>query len=219
MKLQRIAIFISLLFLILSCESPEPEDPKATEYVPSPSQVTAILPSPMGVSTPLSTSSEIAPSVSVSPNSTVVEFLVDKSGSVDENCGEVGKKRFEFVNYMLDILRRNAYSSSDPSGAKLYVGMAQFGTDFNSNQGPISIEDLDKNYIFLPDKEGTNDTEYATGIQKAISSMMKIDAKEKNLIIFTDGEFESDSISEIYETVTPHLGEGLNIYIALLFIV
>lgn len=103
MKFQNVAIFFSLVLFLLSCKPSEMQSTKTPEPVQHDPQVT--VPTSTLV-VPLDTPTEMLAPIPVSPNSTVVEFLVDKSGSVDDNCGEVGKKRFEFVNYMINILKK-----------------------------------------------------------------------------------------------------------------
>jgi hypothetical protein len=94
--------------------------------------------------------------------------------------------------------------------------LAQFGERYNPNKKPTPISDFEDDFIFTRDLDGQGDTDYTSGIQMAISDMEEIDAKEKILVILTDGEFQSEAIEKIYEKIKPSVSNGTSVYIALL---
>lgn len=157
-------------------------------------------------STPMPTFAPIL----VPANSTVVEFLVDKSGSVDKNCPN--NKRYNFVNFMVKLMKNWAQF---PNAEKLYVGVAQFGSSFDPSLQPTDITTLN-NFSLSPDKLGITDTLFGSAIIQAAAQMKMSEAKHRILMILTDGEFASKNIDDVESGLGKYVGQDLNVYIGLL---
>ena len=126
---------IVIVWLVASCVPTIPTS-TATTTIPISSTATMILtPFSLGIEKP----TEI-PTLSPSPaNDMLIEFLVDKSNSVDMYCGTTGKERFQFVEDMIELLQRHTVSSEDEGKPKFHIGASQFGTDFSLSLIPTNV--------------------------------------------------------------------------------
>lgn len=135
--------------------------------------------------------------VVATPESTGVQFLIDNSNSIRQDCGEVDGRRFDFVNYMLDILR----TTPEPLADNLHVGVSSFGNV--NNNGYISLippQVVNPGYPRVDKLTVTGDSQnYSTAIQNAVNDINEQSVIIKYLVILTDGGFWKESPTAVLE--------------------
>ncbi len=202
-------MILLLSFGLVSCGPSIPSSPQPSQQAGGtalPALTEAPSDNTPSSSTPMPTFAPIL----VLANSTVVEFLVDKSGSVDKNCPN--NKRYDFVNFVVKLMKK---WTQFPNAEKLYVGVAQFGSSFDPSLQPTDITTLN-NFSLSPDKSGTADTLFESAIIQAADQMSASNAKDRILVILTDGEFASNNIDDVESGLGKFVGQNLNVYIGLL---
>lgn len=161
---------------------------------------------------------KLSPARSSDTVKTHVEFLIDNSNSMgSDGCDNIGSRRYEVVNFILDIFRTIPGSRSE----NFILGAGSFGNDNLDNNGyqeeiPISYNSTFKN-AEPPGTLGTRQ-DISAGISKGIGRLQNEGAAQKYLVIITDGKLVSnDSFDAIRNELKPatDVNENLSVIVAL----
>jgi hypothetical protein len=205
-------LLIVAAMLLVSCKSSSTVTPGGGPPTGTPTNPVLVNP-PAPTIVPFATpTTEFKQQITIPPTSTVIDFLVDKSTSVDNDNCDKDQRRYEFVNFLVRDILGSVASPANDGG--LYIGVSQFGEDVLPSYDFTNIEALN-NFNLQPDKTGTSDTKYATGINLEITRMKLIETQKKILIILTDGQFASESIDEVDNALKGSVGDNLSVYIVL----
>lgn len=142
-------------------------------------------------------------------------FLIDDSGSVDNNCGAgMINTQYKFVNLMLNIFKDTVIPTDAES---LYVGVGQFADTYSTILAPVSLRSLNTNQL-LPSAAGS-DTRFSVGINGAIQEIYLSHpaAHQKRLVLLTDGDFSSDNHLDVEAELERQIYEhpDLKIYVGI----
>lgn len=142
-----------------------------------------------------------------------VQFLVDNSNSVESECGGVGKSRYDFLNYLLDIFRTIPESVSNASLQNFHVGVSTFGNSFGEYISVVNPADSFR--LDFPTLSNSGDLggtqSFSRAIQGAIDELYSVSVEKRYLIVVTDGKFSSEDPSEVSE-VMKKIGDDDNFY-------
>lgn len=147
---------------------------------------------------------------------TEVEFLIDNSNSIKNECNPTGVRRYDFVNFILKFF----HTIPEPLSQKLSVGVGSFGNNPNTNYvSLVPPRSFDHTFptVSDPDSDG-NYQNFVDGIKRAKDEMDTFPAIEKILIIITDGElFGLESFASIQTELQAKSSSGnLSIIVALI---
>ncbi len=193
MKAAWLVRWMACIFILLSsCEGGTD-----TATIPSSTSTPTLTPPVIEVTPPPTGASLTLKPVIVTPESTGVQFLIDNSNSIRQDCGEFGGRRFDFVNYMLDILR----TIPEPLSYNLHIGVSSFGNI--NNNGYISLippQEANSKYPGVEKITVTGDSQnFSTAIQSAVNDLNGRSSIIKYLVILTDGGFWNESRSDLSE--------------------
>lgn len=202
MKRRMAICLVLIVFSIVACDPSTPTPPPPpTETVEIPTLISGKL-------VPASTSETVK---------THVEFLIDNSNSMENGeCGETSSKRYEFVNFLLDIFRTIPASRS----GNFIVGAGSFGNDYvgYKDEIPNPNEWASQNLVKPISNSGTSQN-VGNGIINAMNKLQNYGAAQKYLVIITDGILVSNESSE-FEAIRDALKpatvlENLSVIVAL----
>ncbi len=215
MKLfSKLNIFIILVFAISACEN----------FTPTPVQEATSLPE-RGIAVPHAPNSFVPfESVKTTPPPGIVqiEFLIDKSGSMNSNCSNpsIARGADGYVSFMLETFKREI---QETYRKRIFIGVSAFADTFTAVRTPIDLGSLEPNVTITNNPEDQGKTNLSSSIENAYSSMQQFsppDPKEsaiqkRYLIVVTDGSVSDiEGVrKKIMEMVTQD--PSLNVYMAL----
>ncbi|MEW6029597.1 MAG: vWA domain-containing protein [Chloroflexota bacterium] len=200
MKFAIIICLILILSLVLVACGPATNGPVQTETP---------------VEGPIMINGELAPANASEIVSTHVEFLIDNSSSIENDCGVLGGRRYVFVNFLLDIFRRipSSYSSN------FFVGAGSFGNDHMGykEEIPIAVSPTFKDANAPSNNKGTSQN-IGDGIDQSLDRLQTQNADKRYLVIITDGKLtNADSWDTLRAELRPAIeNNNLLVFVGLI---
>lgn len=190
---------VCTFILLSSCGGGNPTIPPLTSTPTS-----TVTPVVLDVTPPPTGDSFDLKPVIATPESTGVQFLIDNSNSIKLDCGEFDGRRFDFVNYMLDILR----PIPEPLSYNLHVGVSSFGNENNNYyKSLIPPQVVNPGFPRVEKLTVTGDSQnYSTAIQSAVDDMNGQSVLKKYLVILTDGGFWRENPDAVLEKLNKITG-------------
>lgn len=202
----RLLFALFLLIGTFACEPPPPT-PTATAIIAPPTSALPVAPFVL-IDSRLPDSPDLKP--------VVIEFLIDRSGSVTE-CGPGFKTmRDNYIRYVMETIGSIYKNSTAGKNEKVNIGIGQFRGGYETVMLPTTDFDIPH----LPEMASIDETSYSVGIKGAIKDINAaelMDAK-KVIVLITDGFEAGENLDSVFSTIRDSLiaDVNLSIYVNLL---